>query len=195
MKWGCKSSWRRPTDPSFPETFSALKVPKKRGLQHGKSQTNQASLREEHSRGGNSEQEKSEVSKLGILEEEKGPGWLSGIRISESEADEVQGCPGGAHRGLHTYFTYRDWLPETFFSDFFFFLMWTIFKVFIEVVTVRFLFHDLVFWPQVMWDLNSPTRNQTHTPCIGGKVLTTGPPAKSPGDFEKIFLIIIQENW
>jgi len=85
-----------------------MRLPNEQGLQHGKFQTNQAFLREEHSRGGNGEQKKSEVSKLGVLEEEKGPGWLSGIRISESEADEVEACPRGAHRGLHTYFTYRD---------------------------------------------------------------------------------------
>ena len=185
MKWGCKFSWGQPTHPSFPETFSTLKVPNKPGLQHGKSQTNQASIREEPSRGGNGEQKKSEVSKLGVLEEEKGPGWLSGIRIPEREADEVQGCPRGGHRGLHTYITYGDWLLETFFQIFF--LMWTIFKVFIEVVTVLLLFHDLVFWPQVMRDLNSPTRDQTHTPCTGGKVLTIGPPAKPPEDFKKKF--------
>ena len=28
-----------------------------------------------------------------------------------------------------------------------------------------FLFY--VFWPRGMWDLNFPTRNQTHTSCIG----------------------------
>ena len=39
------------------------------------------------------------------------------------------------------------------------FLMWTIFKVFIELVTTLFLFYVLVFWPQAMWDLNSSTRD------------------------------------
>ena len=48
--------------------------------------------------------------------------------------------------------------------DFFFFLkMWTIFKVFIEFVTVLFL----AFWPRGMWDLSSLTRGRTLTPCIG----------------------------
>ena len=45
--------------------------------------------------------------------------------------------------------------------------MWTIFKVFIEFVTIVFLFYVLVFWPQGMWDLSSPTRDGTHTPYIG----------------------------
>ena len=51
------------------------------------------------------------------------------------------------------------------------FLMWTIFKVFIEFVTILLLFHVLVFWPRGMWDLSSPTRDQTHTPCIGRRSL------------------------
>ena len=48
-----------------------------------------------------------------------------------------------------------------------FFLRWIIFKVFIEFVTISLLFHVLAFWPQVMWDLISPTRGRTHTLCIG----------------------------
>ena len=47
--------------------------------------------------------------------------------------------------------------------------MWTTFKVFIELVTVLnfcFMFWGS-FWPGGMWDLSSPTRNQTcNTPCI-----------------------------
>ena len=49
----------------------------------------------------------------------------------------------------------------------FFFLMWTIFKVFIEFVTILLLFYVLVFWPRGTWDLSSSTRDRTHTPCIG----------------------------
>ena len=44
--------------------------------------------------------------------------------------------------------------------------MWTIFKVFIESVTVLLLIYVLVFWLQGMWDLSSPARDQTRTPCI-----------------------------
>ena len=54
----------------------------------------------------------------------------------------------------------------SFFLSFFFFLMWTIFKVFIEFVTVLLLFYVLVFSPQGMWDLSSPTKDRTCTPCI-----------------------------
>ena len=51
----------------------------------------------------------------------------------------------------------------SFFKDF---LMWTIFKIFIEFVTIWLLFYVLVYWPWVMWDLSSPTKDQTHTLCI-----------------------------
>ena len=48
--------------------------------------------------------------------------------------------------------------------------MWTIFKVFIEFVTILLLFHVLVFfWPRGMQDLSSPTRERTLTPCIIGR--------------------------
>ena len=52
---------------------------------------------------------------------------------------------------------------------FFFKIFWmgTIFKVFIEFVTVLLLFYVLVFWPRGMWDLSSLIRDRTHTPCIG----------------------------
>ena len=49
----------------------------------------------------------------------------------------------------------------------FFFLMWTIFKVFIVFVTILLLLYVLVFLPPGMWDLSTPTRDQTWTPCIG----------------------------
>ena len=46
-------------------------------------------------------------------------------------------------------------------------LMQTIFKVFIEFVTILLLFYVLVSWPWGMWGLNSSARDQTHTLCIG----------------------------
>ena len=59
----------------------------------------------------------------------------------------------------------------SFFFRIFFFLMWTIFKVFIEFVTILLLFYVLVFWPQGMWDLSSPARDRTRTPCTGRRSL------------------------
>ena len=75
------------------------------------------------------------------------------------------------------------WVLFCFFKIFF---MWTIFKVFIEFVTILLLFHVLVFWPLGMWALSSPNRDGTSPPALGGKVLTTGPPGKStPWGFEQ----------
>ena len=55
---------------------------------------------------------------------------------------------------------------------FFTVLLWTIFKVFIKSVTVLILFFQvLAFWPRGMWDLISPTRDQTHTSCTGRQSL------------------------
>ena len=50
---------------------------------------------------------------------------------------------------------------------FFFFWIWTIFKVFIGFVIILLLFYVLVFWPRGMWDLSFLTRDQTPTSCIG----------------------------
>ena len=47
------------------------------------------------------------------------------------------------------------------------FLMWTIFKVFIELVTMLLLLCVFTFWPHRIRDLSSPTRDRTRTPCIG----------------------------
>ena len=53
------------------------------------------------------------------------------------------------------------------------------FKVFIEFVTVLFLFYVLVFWPGGMWDISSQPGTE-HTPfALEDEVLTTGPPGKS----------------
>ena len=59
--------------------------------------------------------------------------------------------------------------------------MWTIFKLFVEFVTILLLFHVLVFWPQGMWDsqLLDQGSNLDPTPALEGEVLTTGPPGKS----------------
>ena len=45
-----------------------------------------------------------------------------------------------------------------------FLLIWTIFKVFIEFVTILLLFYVLFFWPRSTWDLSSPTRDRTSNP-------------------------------
>ena len=45
--------------------------------------------------------------------------------------------------------------------------MWTIFKIFIEFVTVSFLFYVLVFLALKPVGSCSLIRDQTHTPCVG----------------------------
>ena len=60
------------------------------------------------------------------------------------------------------------------------FLMWTIFKVFIEFVTLLLLFYVLVFWPWGMRDPSSPTRDRTCTPCTGRWSLNHWTARKSP---------------
>ena len=57
--------------------------------------------------------------------------------------------------------------------------MWTIFKVFIELVTIVSVF-VLVFWPQGMWDALAPGPGMDPVPpALEGEVLTTGLPGKS----------------
>ena len=60
-------------------------------------------------------------------------------------------------------------LPLKFYFFFIFlmiFKIWTVFlKVFIEFVIIVFLLYVLLYWPQGMWGLSSPTRHPTHTPC------------------------------
>ena len=46
------------------------------------------------------------------------------------------------------------------FLSVFFFLMWTIFKVFIDFVTILLLFHVLVFWSLGTWDSGSLTKHR-----------------------------------
>ena len=57
----------------------------------------------------------------------------------------------------------RSW--NTLLKIFFFFLMWTIFKVFIEFVTILLLFYVVVFWLPGMWIL-APWPGIESTPPI-----------------------------
>ena len=44
-----------------------------------------------------------------------------------------------------------------------------------------FCFYILVFWLRGMWDLSSPTRDRTHTPCIGRRNLKHWTAREVPG--------------
>ena len=57
--------------------------------------------------------------------------------------------------------------------------MWTIFKVFVEFVTILILFYVLLFGPEARGTLASQQGIEPASPALGGKVLTTRPPGKS----------------
>ena len=61
--------------------------------------------------------------------------------------------------------------------------MWTIFKVFIEFVTILLLFHVLVFWPQSIWNFSTQPGIKPAPPALEGEIATTGLPGKSLLDF------------
>ena len=76
--------------------------------------------------------------------------------------------------------------------------MGTIFKVFIQFVTILLLLF-FMFWffgYSTCGNLSSPTRVQTRTPALEGEVSTTRPPGKSLFfSFKNIFAISIGEKW
>ena len=82
--------------------------------------------------------------------------------------------------------------------------MWTIFKVFIEFVTISLLFYVLGFWPWGMWDLSSLARDWTCIPCIGRWSLNHWTARKVPGAswiniqftlFSLLIWWLISKNW
>ena len=57
--------------------------------------------------------------------------------------------------------------------------MWTVFKVFIELLQYCFCF-IFCFWPRGTWDLGSLSTGQTCSPCIGRQSPNHWMPGKSP---------------
>ena len=108
--------------------------------------------------------------------------WTLGqlITFSEPQFPQKQAELKGSHlwKDIIWHFTPNNYMHITlyfffvlFFLNFFkrFFLMWTIFKVSIEFITILpllFMFWFL-FWPGSMCDLSFPTRNCTPTLFIG----------------------------
>ena len=102
------------------------------------------------------------VSTKGTLQPH-GTLWANPTTRTSNQRRELPRACGIPHAELVIYLFIYLFL----FLDFFF-LMWTVFKVFTEFVTILLLFYVLVFWLQGMWELSSPTRDQTCTPpCIG----------------------------
>ena len=66
------------------------------------------------------------------------------------------------------------------------------FKVLIEFVTLWLLFYVLFFCPRGMWDLHSPTRDQTYTPCIGRRSLSHWTTREVP---QIVVLLIFKDKW
>ena len=59
------------------------------------------------------------------------------------------------------------------------FLMWTIFKVFIEFVTILLPFYVLVFGPKACGILALRPGIEPAPPALEGEILTRGPPGRS----------------
>ena len=55
--------------------------------------------------------------------------------------------------------------PYSYLLCFVLFLMWAIFKDFLEFDTILLPLYVLVFWLRGRWDLGYPTTDQSHTPC------------------------------
>ena len=56
--------------------------------------------------------------------------------------------------------------------------MQTIFKLFVEFVTILFLFYVLFLWSGGIWDLSSEPGIKSGSPTLEGKILTTTPLGK-----------------
>ena len=55
--------------------------------------------------------------------------------------------------------------PYSYLLCFVLFLMWAIFKDFLEFDTILLPLYVLVFWLRGRWDLGYPTTDRSHTPC------------------------------
>ena len=62
--------------------------------------------------------------------------------------------------------------PSFFLNQRFFFFFDVDHFLSLYFITILLLFYVLVFWPQGMWNLSSPTRDQTHIACFGRRSLS-----------------------
>ena len=100
--------------------------------------------------------------------------WTEGISLLRNKSIYLEATDKSLFIGRHKMFKY--WLKKIFFS-----LMWTIFKVFIEFVTILLLlfFYILAFWSWGIWDLSSRLGIKLPAPALEEEVSSTGPPGKS----------------
>jgi len=71
--------------------------------------------------------------------------------------------------------------------------IWTIFKVFIELLNITSVLLVFFLRPQNGWDLSSPPGIKPAPPALKGEVLITGPPGKSLFCFYFFILLAIFE--
>ena len=99
------------------------------------------------------------------------------------ELDNTSNFLSHSFTQLHT-IPWDDWTivsllnPLCFLKDIF--LIWTIFKLFIEYVKILSLFYVSVFWLCGMWDPSSGPDIKPAPPELEGEVLSAGPPGQSP---------------
>ena len=73
--------------------------------------------------------------------------------------------------------------------------MWIIFKVFIEFVTTLPVVLCSGFWPWLMWNFSSPSRDWTHTLCNGRGSLNHWTAREVPGSVSPFFPLNLLKMW
>ena len=112
---------------------------------------------------------------------DRGAWWAIVHRVAKSRT-RLSTAQGGHNSTVTTIIpvqaTITSYCHQLFFFKIFF-LIWTVFQIFIELVTILLLFYVLVFWLRGMWDLLPQPGIEPKPPTLDGRVLTTGPPEKS----------------
>ena len=97
----------------------------------------------------------------------------------------VNGNSSPLHREISILYI-SSWGDTLFLKIFFFFLVCAISKVFIESVTIWLLLFIFGVLASSQGDLSFLTSILPHTPALGGKDLTSGPPGQSQGGYFKL---------
>ena len=89
--------------------------------------------------------------------------------------------------------------PQGFCLFFFFFFFWCgPFSLFLSFYWIYYniasVFYVLFFWPWGMWDLSSPTRDRTHTPCIGRQSFNHWTTREVPGTLSLVIRSILTKT-
>ena len=80
----------------------------------------------------------------------------------------------------------------------FFFFWCGPFSLFLSLYWIYYniasVFYVLFFWPWGMWDLSSPTRDRTHTPCIGRQSFNHWTTREVPGTLSLVIRSILTKT-